>query len=117
MMLGVIFVGLPVLVFLGLAALRPGAPLWAGALVALAGLGLFWLARVLVLPPLFTGENATDGLTTAALGVLSVAVVLGLAAQGLRALLPQRRPGWVYPAIVLATAAAAGLPFASLLGM
>ncbi|MFM2354942.1 MAG: hypothetical protein RLZZ528_678, partial [Pseudomonadota bacterium] len=55
--------------------------------------------------------------TTAALGVLSVAVVLGLAAQGLRALLPQRRPGWVYPAIVLATAAAAGLPFASLLGM
>lgn len=117
MMLGVIFIGLPVLAFAGLAALRPGLPFWSGALAALAVLGLIWLARLLTLPPLFTGEGAADGLTTAALGVLTVAAVLGLAAQGLRALLPLQRPRWVYPAVVLVTAGAAVLPFVGLIGI
>lgn len=117
MIYGVIFLLLPVLAFVGLAALPPGrAFLIAAGGVALI-LAVIWLMRFAAMPPLFTGERASDGLTEAALVILTVAALLGSLTQGLRWLLPARRPGWVYPSIVIGTGLAAGLPILSLLGL
>lgn len=112
-----IFIGLPLIVFV-LAAILPEG--WA----AMTGIGLalllcvaFWVARALVVAPLFTGEAASDGLTTA-LGVLvSAAVALGALVQLLRTRLPLNRRGWVYPALVVFTILLAGLPALRLLGL
>lgn len=108
MTIGVAYLGIPLLLFAGLAALpsRVGVLAVGFGLVAVVLAGA-WLG--------FGGDPG--GFGTALVIVWGGAALAAGLAQGLRVLLPAGRPGWVYPLVVVAVLLAVGVPALTVLGM
>lgn len=117
MMYGVLFVGVPVFVYLLAVILPEGRGALAGIVLATLALGALWVAKAVNFAPIFTGEAASDGLTTALLAVASGALALGAVVQFIRTRLPMNRRGWIYPALAILTAVLAVLPVIRSLGL
>jgi hypothetical protein len=95
----------PLVLYVSLCAL-PRARAGMGVALAAAALAVVWL----------TSDPATDdGFTRLLVMIGSVPVVLAALAQGLRRLLPQDAPGWVWPALVAGLGLSAFLIFFMLL--
>lgn len=117
MIYGVLFIGVPVIVYLLTVILPEGRGAFAGVLLAALALGALWVAKAVNYAPIFTGEAASDGLTTALLAIASGALALGAVVQFIRTRLPMNRRGWIYPALAILTAALAILPVVRSLGL
>lgn len=117
MIYGVLFAGVPLLVYGLVVVLPEGFGAKAGIALAALLFAALWVAKALTFQPIFTGEPASDGLTTALVGIASGALALGALVQFLRTRLPLNRRGWIYPALAIFTAALAGLPVVMMLGL
>ena len=89
-------------VYVSLAALQPGAPVRIGLPVSLAVLAVAWFG---------TGPETLERVLVMFVGG---AVALAAMVQGLRSLLPDTRPGWVYPVMVALAPTGIAIPFAVL---
>ncbi|MEZ5779006.1 MAG: hypothetical protein R3E44_11660 [Paracoccaceae bacterium] len=117
MMLGFVFIGLPVAVFLVLVLLPAGRAAAVGLVVGALLIGLVWLARMLDLGPLFTGDAHADGYMVAALSILTGAAAVAAIAQGIRAAMGPARPRWAYPLIVVVLFLISAVPALYVLGV
>ncbi len=104
----ILFVAVPLVVYLSLAALPRGKPAVVGIIAAIIAAGFAWV----------TGEAQGDASLLRALTLLAVsAIALAAIIQGFRSVLGEGRPRWVYPALVLAGVLALAVPLLNLLGM
>ena len=111
MIYAVIFLGMPLGVYLALVTLPRGRRAALGVAMVAIGCAIAWL-----LP---TGADpATAGLSTALLSLIGGAAVLAGVVQGLRAaLIPPGSARWIYPVLAVVAALVAGLPVLKLLGV
>jgi len=105
MMIG-IYLGLPAVLYLALAAVPMRRALIGFGLAALALAALWWVAK----------DDTTEYGSALAI-MLTIAALAAALAQGLRRLLPTGRPVWVYPLLVIAVLAAAAMPAKTMLGV
>jgi 4-amino-4-deoxy-L-arabinose transferase-like glycosyltransferase len=106
MNLALTFIGVPVVIYLILAALPRGR-------AALIGIGVAALIAALV----WVRQSANDDSLTVATATLAfAAIALAGLVQILRSAIGVGRPRWVYPLIVLLGLVGAGLPLINVLG-
>ena len=117
MILGFIYIGLPLLVFLGLVCLARGHPALWGVLAVGALIGLIWLSYLLGLGPIFTGDAVADGYMVAAAAILTGAWLLAAILQGIRGAFGPHPPKWLWLLTVSATLIGVGIPAMRILGL
>jgi len=108
MELALVFIGLPVAAYLGLASLPRGRPALIGIVVAALAIGGLWVTL---------GIGSTDSYMIALIGFLFSAASLAAIVQVIRHIIGAGKPRWVYPGVVVAALLAAGIPMLMTLGV
>lgn len=108
MELALVFVGLPIVGYLGLASLPRGRPALIAIALAVLLVAVLWVTL---------GIGSGDSYMIALIGFLFSAATLAAIVQVIRHLLGPLRPRWVYPTIVVCALLAAGIPMINVLGV
>lgn len=106
MELALVFIGLPVISYLGLASLPRGRPALIGIAVAALVIAVVWVMLT---------AGGGDSFMIALMRFLFSATSLAALVQVLRHVIGPDRPRWVYPTLVVIALFAAGIPMLSLL--
>ena len=117
MIFAVIFLILPVGIYLTLASLPQGRMAWSGFFFALALMGLAWLLFLSGIGPLETEGAFERGLMSGVLSIFTGVVLAAGVAQVIRGMLSPDRPIWLYPLVALAILAIGGFPALLYLGV
>lgn len=117
MMLGFIYIGLPLIVFFGLVALPKGRPALRGVLITGALIGFIWLSYIFSIGPFFTGNARADAFMVAAAAILTGAWLVAAILQAVRGAFGPNTPGWFWPVMVIATLIGLGIPAFRILGL
>jgi hypothetical protein len=107
----------PLAVFFALVALPRGRAAFTGCAIAGAVIGLLWAAYFLDVAGLLGSGPGRRGHLTLGLVALSAAWAVAGSLQGLRLRLPDRWPGWVWPATVAVTFGVVMLAILRMLGI
>lgn len=102
MILAVVFLVLPVGIYLTLVALPQGRMAWVGFFFALALMCLAWVSLLSGIGPLATGDQVEQGFMSGALMIFTSVVLAAGVAQVIRSMLSADRPIWLYPIIATA---------------
>lgn len=108
MELALVFIGLPILCYLALAALPRGRPAFIGIAIAALVIAVLWVTL---------GIGSNDSYMTALIGFLFSAASLAAIVQVIRHIMGVGRPAWVYPTLVVVALLAAGIPMMTVLGV
>lgn len=108
MELALVFIGLPIASYLGLASLPRGRPAMVGIAIAALIIGVLWVTL---------GVGSNDSYMIALIGFLFSAATLAAIVQVIRHLLRPQRPRWIYPLVVVGALLTAGIPMIKVLGV
>jgi hypothetical protein len=108
MELALVFIGLPVVGYLGLASLPRGWPALIGIVAAALVIAVLWATF---------GIGSDDSYLTALIGFLFSAAALAAIVQVIRQMIGEGRPRWVYPSVVGTALLATGIPLLNILGV
>ena len=117
MLMGFIFIGLPLLVFFGLVTLPKGHPALLGVLAVGGVIGLIWVSYLLSIGPLFTGVDRADSFMVGAAAILTGAWLLAAILQGVRGAFGPNTPKWLWPGLVVVAFLVTGIPALRIFGL